>query len=68
MVASHEDDIVHVTSGESRHLVQQATLAQKIENIDSWGKTLTIVLVLYGLILGSWILHQLWVQSTRLSN
>ena len=68
MLASHEDDIVHVTSGENRVLAQQATFAQKIEKIDFWGKTLTIVLVVYGLILGAWILYQLWEQSARVAN
>jgi hypothetical protein len=68
MVASHEDGIVHVTSGESRVLTQQATFAQKIDKIDFWGKTLTIVLVAYGLILGAWMLYQMWEQSTRVAN
>ena len=68
MVASHEDDVVHVTSGESRLLAQQQVMAQKIEKIDFWGKTLTIILVVYGAILGSWILYQLWQESSRLSS
>ena len=68
VVASQEDDIVHVISGESRVLTQQVTFAQKIDKIDFWGKTLTIVLVVYGLILGAWMLYQLWEQSTRVAN
>ena len=66
-IAAHEDDIVHVTSGENRVLAQQSATAQKIEKIDFWGKSLTIVLVVYGLILGAWILYQLWEESARLS-
>jgi hypothetical protein len=68
MVASHEDDIVHLTAPENRVLAQQATFAQKIDKIDFWGKTLTIVLVVYGVILGAWILYQLWVQSATVTN
>lgn len=68
MLASHECDVLHVTSGESSVLTQQTTFAQKLEKIDFWGKTLTIVLVVYGVILGSWILYQLWVQSATVSN
>lgn len=65
MIASHEDDVVHVTSGESRAVSQQVNFAHKIEKIDFWGKTLTVILVVYGLILAAWILYQLWEQSTR---
>ena len=68
MIASHEDDVVHVTSGESRLIAQQTVTAQKIEKIDFWGKTLTIVLAVYGMILGSWVLYQLWEQSAKLSS
>jgi hypothetical protein len=68
MVASHEADIVHLASGESKMVAQQVTFAHKIEKIDYWGKMLTIVLVVYGLILGAWILYQLWEQSARVSN
>lgn len=68
LLATHEDDIVHVTSGENRLLTQQVTFAQKLEKIDFWGKSLTIVLVVYGLILGAWILYELWEQSARISN
>jgi len=66
-ITSHEDDIVHVTSGESRVLAEQNATAQKIEKIDFWGKSLTIVLVAYGLILAAWILYQLWEQSSKLT-
>lgn len=66
MIASHEDDVVHVTSGENRLIAQQVSMAQKIEKIDFWGKSLTIVLVAYGLGIGAWILYELWVQSSRL--
>lgn len=67
-VSSHEDDVVHVTSGGSRAVADQVTLARKIEKIDFWGKTLTIVLFVYGMVLGAWILYQLWIQSATVSN
>ena len=66
ILTSHEDDIVHV-SGEGRVLSQQVSLGQKLEKVDYWGKTLTIVLVAYGLLLGGWMIYQGWVQSARLS-
>ena len=68
LLTSHEDDIVHVTSGQNRAVAQQANYAQKVEKIDFWGKTMTIVLVFYGLILGAWVLYQLWLQSARVTD
>ena len=67
MVASHEDDVVHVTSGENRVIDAQISTAQRIDKIDFWGKTLTIALIAYGLILGAYMLYQTWEQTSKLS-
>jgi hypothetical protein len=67
MLTNQEDDIVHV-SGESGTLTRQITLAHRLEKIDLWGKTLTIILVLYGLGLAGWLIYQGWVASVSLSN
>ncbi len=68
MLASQEDDIVHVTSGENKVISKQLQVAQKLEKIDYFGKTLTIVLVVYGVALGGWFIYQGWMQSTRIGN
>jgi len=67
MLANQEDDIVHV-SGESGNVTRQITLAHRLETIDTWGKTLTIVLVLYGLGLAARLIYQGWVSSVSLTN
>jgi hypothetical protein len=67
MISSHEDDIVHV-SGESRVVSNQVTVAQRLEKIDVWGKTLTIILVAYGLVLGAWLIYQGWLASARVTD
>ena len=51
LLANREDDIVHVTSGESKVFSKQLNIAQRLQKIDFWGKTLTIVLAVYGLAL-----------------
>ena len=56
MVASHEDDSLHVLQQGS--VAQQVTVAQKLEVIDKWGKILTIVTVVFGLILGAVYIYQ----------
>jgi hypothetical protein len=48
MVASKEDDNLHVMSGPNP---QQALIAAKLDTIDKWGKLLTVITVLYGLII-----------------
>ena len=65
MLTSHEDDIVHV-SGEGGVLTKQTSLAGKLEKVDFWGKALTIVLTVYGVFLGAWLIYQGWMSSTRL--
>jgi hypothetical protein len=51
-VASHEDDTVHLTGDVDRALSEQAVTAKKLETIDKWGKSLTVILVVTGLVLG----------------
>ena len=48
--------MVHVRPGVSR-------VVQKLDKIDFWGKTLTLVLIVYGLMLAAWLLYQLWEQK-----
>jgi hypothetical protein len=45
MVASKEDDQLHVLHGAS---AQQVSVATKLEVIDRWGKILTVVAVVLG--------------------
>jgi hypothetical protein len=49
MIASEEDDSLHVLQGS---VAQQVTVAHKLEVIDKWGKILTVITLVFGLILG----------------
>jgi hypothetical protein len=62
-VAKNEDDTLHVLETGVQRTVEQASVAQKLELIDKWGKTLTVVTVVYGLILAGLFLYQTWVQN-----
>jgi hypothetical protein len=57
LVASGEDDFLHL---EGNIRLSQAALAHKLESIDRWGKTLTVVVVLSGLALACVYLYQVW--------
>jgi hypothetical protein len=62
-VAGHEDDSLHVMAGEAPVIVEQQKLGKKIEHIELWGKSLTVVLVVYGLALVGIYLYHAWLQS-----
>ena len=65
-VASKEDDQLHVLDGASvQKSAEQITVSQKLDLIDKWGKMMTIVAVVYGLILGVLYVYQSWVQNTH---
>jgi len=50
IVAGKEDDSLHVNSGT---LTDQTSLAQKLDQIDKWGKIMTVVAVLLGLLVAA---------------
>jgi len=56
-VADREDDSIHLEGGVSS---QQVALAHRLELIDKWGKTLTVIAVVYGVVLGAIYLYQVW--------
>ena len=49
-VARGEDDSLHVMHGT---LTDQTSLAQKLEGIDKWGKILTVITVVLGLVIAA---------------
>ena len=49
-VARSEDDSLHVMHGA---LTDQTSLAQKLETIDKWGKIMTVITVLLGLLIAA---------------
>jgi hypothetical protein len=63
-ISSHEDDSLHVLDGGA--ISSQASLNQKLDVIDKWGKILTAITVVYGLILGVIYMYQSWVAMSRL--
>ena len=63
-VARGEDDSLHVMHGAIA--TQQTSLAQKLEVIDKWGKIVTVVTVVYGLILGVLYVYMSWVHNSSM--
>ena len=59
-VASKEEDWVHLGAGEEKMVGQQVEIAQRLKVIDRWGIWLTVVLALYGLIIGGIFILRAW--------
>jgi hypothetical protein len=64
MVSRNEDDSLHVM--ETGAALQQVALANKLDQIDKWGKTLTVIAVVFGLLVGAAYVYQAWVQSSQI--
>lgn len=64
MVASHEDDTLHLSGDASAVVSEQTAVARKLEMIDKWGKVLTIVLVVSGLVLGGLYAYEIFTSSS----
>ncbi len=60
----HEDDSIHVSECGARLIPQQIAAAQRIAVVEKWGKTLTLVLVLAGLVLATIYFHGVWASSS----
>ena len=62
--------IVSVREDETLHLVnpsesaRQLAIFHKLERIDKWGRLLTVVAAIYGLLLVLGYTYQTWVQAT----
>ena len=62
--------IVSVREDETLHLVnpsesaRQLAISHKLERIDKWGRLLTVVAAIYGLLLVMGYTYQTWVQAT----
>ncbi|HTQ52810.1 MAG TPA: hypothetical protein VMI94_00025 [Bryobacteraceae bacterium] len=56
-VSSQEDDSIHL---EGNMPSEQTAMAHKLASIDRWGKTLTVITVVYGLVLAAIYMYQIW--------
>ena len=67
LAARGEDDLIHVRDVDATVIGKQSALAKTLDAVDRWGKTLTILVVAYGLVLLGSYLYMSWEQSQQLS-
>jgi hypothetical protein len=60
--ARNEDDSLHVFDGGD---ARQSAVVHQLENIDKWGKILTVIALVYGVILGAAFLYQAWIRASQ---
>jgi hypothetical protein len=65
LIANHEDDLIHIGPGEEKLIPQQVQIAAKLEIVDRWGKTLTVIVAAAGLLIAAAYLYQAWEASLR---
>ncbi len=58
LVSFREDDNIHLSTSERGLITQQNAIFGKLDAIDRWGKTLTIVALAGGLLLAGIYLYQ----------
>jgi hypothetical protein len=63
-VAKQQDFHIHVAAGEVQDVGKQNLIATKLNWIDRWGKTFTVVTLIYFLILLLLVLYEQWKMSS----
>jgi len=63
LLASREDDLIHVSAGTEKLIPQQFEMANKLEAIDRWGKILTAAALVLGLTIAAVYLYHAWIQN-----
>ena len=67
MISSHEDDFLHVRDDASSVVAEQGAVAHKLEVIDKWGKTLTVITLVIGAALGGYWVYLSWLSNNASS-
>lgn len=62
----HEDDLVHLAEGEAKFIPDQIATGRILDKIDNWGKTLTVIDVVFGVVLLAVMIYNTWQRSLQL--
>ncbi|HME09270.1 MAG TPA: hypothetical protein VKG25_19585 [Bryobacteraceae bacterium] len=65
-LALHENEVVHLADGEARMIPQQSALAHKLDAIDRWGKPLTVLTLVFGLLIAAAEVYNVWGETSQL--
>jgi hypothetical protein len=63
MLSNREDDTIHISLGTQGMIPEQIVNSHRIDVVEKWGKSLTIVVVIAGLAMASLYLYGVWVTG-----
>ncbi len=58
------DELLHVLDAEASMISSQAQIGEKLDKVDFWGKTLTVIVGLYALAIGGMYLYKLFTDTS----
>ncbi|MGE5567989.1 MAG: hypothetical protein ACM3S5_03035 [Rhodospirillales bacterium] len=58
------DEVLHVLDSEAPIVAAQAEIAKKLDKVDFWGKTLTVIVGLYTLAIAGMYIYKLFTDTT----
>ncbi len=64
MISVQEDEALHI--GSPSENIHQVDISHKLDVIDKWGKLLTVIAAVYGLLLAIAYTYQTWIRATNL--
>lgn len=62
----HIDEHIHVNASEDAVLKQQMAETHRSEVVERWGKALTAIVVLYGLVIVGMLIYHQWEASSTM--
>jgi hypothetical protein len=68
VLSNQENDVLALAAGEEGKIPGQVDLARKLETIDRWGKTITVLTAVVGLALACTYLYQAWLDPSAVPN
>jgi len=66
LMALHEDDNLHIATGEEKLIAPQVAFHRFMDRVDRWGEALTAVTVISGLAIAAMYVYQVWELKARL--
>ncbi len=67
-VFARSDEVLHVLDAEAPMVSDQQVVAKKLEKIDFWGKTLTVLVAMYALAIAGWYIYSSMMDTSIKTN
>jgi hypothetical protein len=65
LVARGEDDSIHIRDIDAPLVAKQRSISSRLNDVDRWGTSLTVVVSVLGLILATIYVWSKWVEGTQ---